>query len=105
WVVKQVRYLFFFGDSDAWQSAVRLAQEVCDRWTATGEFDQLTMRLFVQTANLHRALGKHQEALRLDERVLSEQRRRHGLRHFRTLIAGRGRGGDLRGLGRFEDAL
>ncbi|MCZ7422988.1 FxSxx-COOH system tetratricopeptide repeat protein [Verrucosispora sp. WMMA2121] len=105
WVVKQVRYLFFFGDSDAWQSAVRLAQQVCDRWTADGEFDQLTMRLFVQTANLHRVLGKHQEALRLDERVLSEQRRRHGLRHFRTLIVGRGRGGDLRGLGRFEDAL
>ncbi|MDG4797558.1 FxSxx-COOH system tetratricopeptide repeat protein [Micromonospora sp. WMMD1082] len=104
WVVKQVRYLFFFGDSDAWQSAVRLAQQVCDRWTATGDFDQLTMRLFVQTANLHRVLGKHQEALRLDERVLSEQRRRHGLRHFRTLIVGRGRGGDLRGLGRFEEA-
>ncbi|MFV2101665.1 FxSxx-COOH system tetratricopeptide repeat protein [Micromonospora sp. LOL_024] len=105
WVVKQLRYLFFFGDSDAWHSAVRVAQQVCDRWTATGDFDQLTMRLFVQTANLHRMLGRHQEALRLDERVLSEQRRRHGLRHFRTLIVGRGRGGDLRGLGRFEEAL
>ncbi|MEV6816004.1 FxSxx-COOH system tetratricopeptide repeat protein [Micromonospora sp. NPDC051296] len=105
WVVKQVRYLFYFGDSDAWQSAVRLAQQTCDRWTAGGDFDQLTMRLFVQTANLHRMLGKPQDALHLDERVLSEQRRRYGLRHFRTLIAGRGRGGDLRGLGRFEDAL
>ncbi|WP_431918758.1 FxSxx-COOH system tetratricopeptide repeat protein [Micromonospora wenchangensis] len=105
WVVKQVRYLFLSNDSDAWQSAVRLAQQACDRWTATGETDQLTMRLFVQTANLHRVLGVNQEALHLDERVLSEQRRRHGLRHFRTLIAGRGRGGDLRGLGRFEEAL
>ena len=105
WVVKQVRYLFYFGDSDAWQSAVRLAQQACDRWAAGGDFDQLTMRLFVQTANLHRVLGRPQEALRLDEQVLSEQRRRYGLRHFRTLIAGRGRGGDLRGLGRFEDAL
>ncbi|TCC00520.1 ATP-binding protein [Micromonospora zingiberis] len=105
WVVKQVRYLFHFGDSDAWQSAVRLAQQACDRWTAGGDFDQLTMRLFVQTANLHRVLGRPQDALDLDDQVLSEQRRRYGLRHFRTLIAGRGRGGDLRGLGRFEDAL
>ncbi len=84
---------------------MQLAQPACERWTATGEFDQLTMRLFVQTANLHRALGHYQDALRLDEQVLSEQRRHYGLRHFRTLIAGRGRGGDLRGLGRFEDAL
>ncbi|RIV41531.1 FxSxx-COOH system tetratricopeptide repeat protein [Micromonospora radicis] len=105
WVVKQIRHLFFFGDSDAWQSAVRLAQQTCDRWTADGDFDQLTMRLFVQTANLHRVLGRPQDALGLDERVLSEQRRKYGLRHFRTLIAGRGRGGDLRGLGRFQDAL
>ena len=105
WVVKQIRYLYRLNDSDAWQSAVQLAQPACERWTANGEFDQLTMRLFVQTANLHRALGRYQEALRLDEQVLGEQRRRYGLRHFRTLIAGRGRGGDLRGLGRFEDAL
>ncbi|GIJ27460.1 NTPase [Micromonospora qiuiae] len=105
WVVKQIRYLYLLNDSDAWQSAVQLAQPACERWTANGEFDQLTMRLFVQTANLHRALGHYSQALRLDEQVLTEQRRRYGLRHFRTLIAGRGRGGDLRGLGRFEDAL
>ncbi|MEU2614256.1 FxSxx-COOH system tetratricopeptide repeat protein [Micromonospora sp. NPDC007271] len=105
WVVKQLRYLYLLNDSDAWQSALQLAGPACERWRAAGEVDQLTMRLFVQAANLHRALGHYQEALRLDEEVLSEQRRRHGLRHFRTLIAGRGRGGDLRGLGRFEDAL
>ncbi|MFD2762944.1 FxSxx-COOH system tetratricopeptide repeat protein [Micromonospora eburnea] len=105
WVVKQLRYLYLLNDSDAWQSALQLAEPACERWRAAGDPDQLTMRLFVQTANLHRALGHYQDALRLDEEVLSEQRRRHGLRHFRTLIAGRGRGGDLRGLGRFEDAL
>ncbi|MEU3454745.1 FxSxx-COOH system tetratricopeptide repeat protein [Micromonospora sp. NPDC006766] len=105
WVVKQLRYLYLLNDSDAWQSALQLAEPACERWRASGEIDQLTMRLFVQTANLHRALGHYQDALRLDEEVLSEQRRRHGLRHFRTLIAGRGRGGDLRGLGRFDDAL
>ncbi|MFF4874913.1 FxSxx-COOH system tetratricopeptide repeat protein [Micromonospora sp. NPDC000668] len=105
WVVKQVRHLFLSNDSDAWRSALLLASAACERWDRGDETDQLTMRLFVQTANLYRALGNHQEALRLDERVLSEQRRRYGLRHFHTLIAGRGRGGDLRGLGRFEDAL
>ncbi|WP_406045067.1 FxSxx-COOH system tetratricopeptide repeat protein [Micromonospora sp. NBC_00898] len=105
WVVKQIRYLFLLNDSDAWQSALQLAGPACQRWTATGDFDQLTMRLFIQTANLHRALGHYQDALRLDEQVLSEQRRHYGLQHFRTLIAGRGRGGDLRGLGHFEDAL
>ncbi|TNH26926.1 hypothetical protein FHG89_19635 [Micromonospora orduensis] len=105
WVVKQVRHLYLSNDSDAWRSALQLAAATCERWAGGDEMDQLTMRLFVQTANLHRALGDHQEALRLDELVLSEQRRRYGLRHFRTLVAGRGRGGDLRGLGRFEDAL
>ncbi|MEH0844887.1 FxSxx-COOH system tetratricopeptide repeat protein [Micromonospora sp. CPCC 205711] len=105
WVVKQLRHLFLLSDSDVWQSALRLAEQACQRWEVAEELDQLGMRLFVQTANLHRALGHYQEALRLDERVLAEQRRSYGLRHFRTLIAGRGRGGDLRGLGRFEDAL
>ncbi|MET8234617.1 FxSxx-COOH system tetratricopeptide repeat protein [Micromonospora sp. NPDC005298] len=105
WVVKQIRHLYLSNDSDVWRSALLLASATCERWDRGDEVDQLTMRLFVQTANLHRALGNHQTALRLDERVLSEQRRRYGLRHFRTLVAGRGRGGDLRGLGRFEDAL
>ncbi|KAB1940240.1 tetratricopeptide repeat protein [Micromonospora sp. ALFpr18c] len=105
WVVKQVRHLYLSNDSDAWRSALLLATAACERWDGGDEIDQLTMRMFVQTANLHRALGNYQEALLLDERVLSEQRRRYGLRHFRTLVAGRGRGGDLRGLGRFEDAL
>ncbi|MFG1918941.1 FxSxx-COOH system tetratricopeptide repeat protein [Micromonospora sp. NPDC048898] len=105
WVVKQVRHLYLSNDSDAWRSALLLASAACDQWDGGDELDQLTMRLFVQTANLHRALGNHQEALRLDERVLGEQRRRYGLRHVHTLVAGRGRGGDLRGLGRFEDAL
>lgn len=105
WVVKQVRHLYLSNDSDAWRSALLLASAACERWDGGGELDQLTMRLFVQTANLQRALGNYQEALRLDERVLSEQRRRYGLRHIHTLVAGRGRGGDLRGLGRFEDAL
>ncbi|WBB73074.1 FxSxx-COOH system tetratricopeptide repeat protein [Micromonospora sp. WMMD1128] len=105
WVVKQVRYLYLTSDSDIWQSALHLVRPLCERWTADGQLDQLTMRLLVQTANLHRALGQYADALRLDEQVLSEQRRRYGLRHYRTLVAGRGRGGDLRGLGRFEDAL
>ncbi|WP_433308618.1 FxSxx-COOH system tetratricopeptide repeat protein [Micromonospora sp. CA-269861] len=105
WVVKQVRHLYLSNDSDTWRSALLLASAACDRWDGGDELDQLTMRLFVQTANLQRALGNYQEALRLDERVLSEQRRRYGLRHIHTLVAGRGRGGDLRGLGRFEDAL
>ncbi|MGC4749650.1 FxSxx-COOH system tetratricopeptide repeat protein [Micromonospora sp. DT201] len=105
WVVKQVRHLFLSNDSDAWRSALLLAVAACDRWERGDQIDQLTMRLFAQTANLYRALGDYQEALRLDERVLSEQRRRYGLSHFSTLVAGRGRGGDLRGLGRFEDAL
>ncbi|MEV7327633.1 FxSxx-COOH system tetratricopeptide repeat protein [Micromonospora sp. NPDC093244] len=105
WVVKQIRHLYLTNDSDAWRSALRLASATCKRWGGGEDLDQLTMRLFVQTANLNRALGEYQEALRLDELVLSEQRRRYGLRHFRTLVAGRGRGGDLRGLGRFEDAL
>jgi Mrp family chromosome partitioning ATPase/tetratricopeptide (TPR) repeat protein len=105
WIVKQVRYLYRRSDGATWRSALRIAEQVRQRWTASGEHDELSLRLCTEIANLHRGLGNYREALELDEKVLDLQRAALGLRHHATLVTGRGRGGDLRGLGRFADAV
>jgi Mrp family chromosome partitioning ATPase/tetratricopeptide (TPR) repeat protein len=105
WIVKQVRYLYRLGDGATWRSALRVAEQVRQRWTASGDHDELSLRLCTEIANLHRGLGNYREALELDERILDLQRAALGLRHHATLVTGRGRGGDLRGLGRFADAV
>src|SRR5262249_27559969 len=68
---------------------------------------ELRLRLAVQVANLHRALGHYAAARRWDERILRDRQRGaapEDLNHPRTLRAIRGLGGDLRGLGLFRRA-
>lgn len=106
WVLNQVRYLYILGDDLAWREALEMSGRVRDRWTRRfGPDDELRMQLVAQVANLHRALGDAEEALRLDEELLSRQRRALGTAHPRTLRTGRGRGADLRAMGRFSEAL
>lgn len=106
WVVQQIRFAYRDGDAERWRSTVILGERLLMRWTQTFGFgDCLCLRLAGQLANLHRKLGRNAQALDLDERVLLEQRRTLGLVHPRTLATARGRGGDLRGLGRFREAL
>lgn len=105
WLVDQVWYLYMQGDASAWQSAVDLAERALERWQIVGGDADLRMRLTFNLANLQRALGRYARALELDEAVLLQQRRDLGLIQLRTLRTARGKGGDLRGLGRFDEAL
>lgn len=106
WVVQQIRFAYREGDVELWRSTADLAEDLFAQWTGQfGRGDELTLRLAVQLANLRRALSRDAQALELDESTLAEQRRLLGLAHPRTLATGRGRGGDLRGLGRFREAL
>ncbi len=106
WLVNQVRFLFTRGGSGVHRAALGPTQKLLDDWTSRyGAGDQMRLRLAVQLANLHRALGDHQQALRLDGAALAEHRRSLPHNHPQTLISARGRGGDLRGLGLFADAL
>lgn len=106
WVVNQVRYLCESGDAETWRSALRTVTGLLKGWTATfGPDDELRLRLAGHAARLLRALGDNEAALPLVEDALSRQRRSVGLLHPRTLMSGRGRAADLRGLGRFAEAL
>ncbi|MBP2326287.1 tetratricopeptide (TPR) repeat protein [Kibdelosporangium banguiense] len=107
WLINQLQFLYLIGDSDIQQAAVQPASETLDRWASTfGPHDELHARLAAQLANVQRALGSTEEALRLDMAALAGPRRSDQPHHEQSLIiAAGGRGADLRGLGRFSDAL
>ena len=106
WVVQHFRWVYRTGDARSWAVTTHLGEEVFSQWKALSPDrpDDLTLRLGAQLANLHRTLGNAARALELDDEVRPQQQRTLGLYHPRTLITARGRGGDLRGLGRFDEA-
>ncbi|GAA1351029.1 FxSxx-COOH system tetratricopeptide repeat protein [Saccharothrix algeriensis] len=106
WLVNQVRFLFTDGGAGVRRAALEPGRELLDSWTDRfGAADPLRNRLAAQLANVHRVLGEPAEALRLDDLALAQQRRALDLTHPQPLITARGRGGDLRGLGLFTEAL
>jgi tetratricopeptide (TPR) repeat protein len=106
WLVNQTRFLFVLGGPGVHRAAVGPAQKLLDDWTSRfGPVDPPRLRLAVQLANLYRALGDPGHAQRLDEAVLALQRRSLARNHPQNLVAARGLGGDLRGLGLFTEAL
>ncbi|WP_285609870.1 FxSxx-COOH system tetratricopeptide repeat protein [Actinokineospora globicatena] len=106
WLVNQARFFFAFGGVGVRRAALASGQEVFESWTTRfGEQDELRLRMGTQLANLRRELGDRDGALALDEAVLRVQKRVHGVADPRTLATARDRGGNLRGLGRFADAL
>ncbi|MBW4721037.1 FxSxx-COOH system tetratricopeptide repeat protein [Saccharothrix obliqua] len=106
WLVNQVRFLFTDGGAGVRRAALEPGRELLDSWTRRfGPDDPLRNRLAAQLANVHRVLGEPAEALRLDDLALARQRRALDLTHPQALITARGRGGDLRGLGLFTEAL
>ncbi|RLK61792.1 FxSxx-COOH system tetratricopeptide repeat protein [Actinokineospora cianjurensis] len=106
WLVNQARFFFAFGGVGVRRAALASGQEVFESWTERfGEQDELRLRMGTQLANLRRELGDRDGALALDEAVLRVQKRVHGVADPRTLATARDRGGNLRGLGRFADAL
>ncbi|MFF1607326.1 FxSxx-COOH system tetratricopeptide repeat protein [Amycolatopsis sp. NPDC058278] len=106
WLVAQVRFYYRSGGTQVQREALPYAEQVLRDWTGRfGQSDLLRMRLALQVANLHRAVGNTAEALRLDDAVLGRLRRQRGLTHPQTLFAARARGGDLRSLGKFAEGL
>ncbi|CCH33644.1 FxSxx-COOH system tetratricopeptide repeat protein [Actinosynnema sp. NPDC047251] len=106
WLVNQARFLFTDGGAGVRRAALEPGHELLESWTERfGPDDPLRNRLAAQLANVHRVLGEPAEALRLDDLALSRQRRALDLSHPQPLITARGRGGDLRGLGLFTEAL
>jgi cellulose biosynthesis protein BcsQ len=106
WLVNQVRFLYTDGGTGVRRSALDPGEKLLEAWTSRyGAGDPLRARLATQLANIHRVLGNPLQALRLDDAALAQQRRSMQLSHPQTLITARGRGGDLRGLGLFDEAL
>ncbi|HWO60449.1 MAG TPA: FxSxx-COOH system tetratricopeptide repeat protein [Umezawaea sp.] len=106
WLVNQVRFLYTDGGTGVRRSALDPGEKLLETWTSRyGTGDPLRARLATQLANIHRVLGNPLQALRLDDTALAQQRRSLQLSHPQTLITARGRGGDLRGLGLFDEAL
>lgn len=106
WLVNQVRFLFTDGGAGVRRAALGPGRALLDAWTRRfGPADPLRNRLATELANVHRVLGEPTEALRLDDLALAQQRRALDLTQPRPLITARGRGGDLRGLGLFAEAL
>jgi hypothetical protein len=105
WIVNHGTYLLVNGDGETWRYTIMVAEKISESWrSAFGPDDELLLRLDGQIANLHRALGHHDQARELDEAVLDIRRRTLGLRHRQTLVSTRGRAADLRSLGRYEEA-
>lgn len=105
WVVTQIRYAIREGDADTWRSTLETASAVRDRWAADlGSTPDLRLRLDGLLADLYRALDQPELSHDIDERTQREQRMLLGTDHLRSLISGRGKAGDLRGLGEFYEA-
>ncbi|HEX6353063.1 FxSxx-COOH system tetratricopeptide repeat protein [Actinophytocola sp.] len=106
WLVNQTRYLYRTFEPDVWEVALAPARQLYDRWLAAHtKTDPYVCMLAGQLANLYRALGQYDMALRLDSAALDMQRRHQGRAHYRSLLTARGLGADLRALGRLEDAM
>ncbi|WP_424186567.1 FxSxx-COOH system tetratricopeptide repeat protein [Actinokineospora sp. G85] len=108
WLVNQVRYLYQHrAEYGILNAALGLGLSVLADWAVRfGVDDPLRLRLAGQLANLARDLGDQQRALELDRDALARQRARPGgARELPTLATARGLGGDLRGMGRYADAL
>ncbi|MEV7192184.1 FxSxx-COOH system tetratricopeptide repeat protein [Streptomyces sp. NPDC093510] len=107
WLVNQVRYRRLTQCLDA---AFSLAQRLERLWTARSAADDrerqlLLLRLRVELANIHTDAGRYPEANRINGAALVELRRLQDLDGEFALRSALGRGGELRALGRPQDAL
>ncbi|OLR93827.1 FxSxx-COOH system tetratricopeptide repeat protein [Actinokineospora bangkokensis] len=108
WLVNQVRYLYLHrGEYGILDAALDIGTRVLADWAERfGVDDPLRLRMAGQLANLARDLGDRRRALLLDRDTLARQRALpDAAGDLPTLATARGLGGDLRGLGRYADAL
>ncbi|MEU5885361.1 FxSxx-COOH system tetratricopeptide repeat protein [Streptomyces sp. NPDC047461] len=107
WLVNQVRYR---RRTQCPAVAFALAEQLERTWTAPmpdRDDDRLLLllRLRVELANIHTEAGDYPAANRVNDAALEELRRIQGLDGEFTLRSALGRGGELRALGRPQDAL
>ncbi|MET8685139.1 FxSxx-COOH system tetratricopeptide repeat protein [Streptomyces sp. NPDC004732] len=106
WLVNQVRYR---RRTQCLEAAFTLAQRLEQEWTAGAATDDerqlLLLRLRVELANIHTDAGRYPEANRVNGAALGELRRLQDLDGEFALRSALGRGGELRALGRPQDAL
>ncbi|MFI7320658.1 FxSxx-COOH system tetratricopeptide repeat protein [Streptomyces venezuelae] len=105
WLVNQVRYR---RRTQCLEAAFTLAQRLEETWTSSSGDDErllLLLRLRVELANIHTDAGRYPEANRINGAALEELRRLQDLDGEFTLRSALGRGGELRALGRPQDAL
>ncbi|PPK67611.1 FxSxx-COOH system tetratricopeptide repeat protein [Actinokineospora auranticolor] len=108
WLVNQARYQYLEGNPRTWSAALKAGMPVLAAWRERHDQpDQLDVRFAGQLANLSRALGDFRAAYAFD-RFAVDRAREHpelGTDHPVTHTAVRGLSADLRGLGRFGEAL
>ncbi|ANB09196.1 hypothetical protein SAM40697_5240 [Streptomyces ambofaciens] len=107
WLVNQVRYR---RRSQRLRSAFELASALETAWTARSagadsKARLLLLRLRVELANIHTDAGRFAEANRINAAALVELRAVDGLDGTFTLRSALGRGGELRALGRPQEAV
>jgi tetratricopeptide (TPR) repeat protein len=107
WLVNQIRYTYLAGGPSRMRATLADTEYLAARWAAEcGDTDSLLLRMLAQKANIHRELGDNQTALEIDTAVVAAQGDGGPQQpHLQTLITARGRGGDLRGMGMFAEAL
>ncbi|MFC3502221.1 FxSxx-COOH system tetratricopeptide repeat protein [Micromonospora krabiensis] len=111
-LVNQVRYFFLRGNPDG---GLEVATRIEDAWTRLmQEYDDETqrrellvklLRLRFNKANFLRDKGAFQQSYDLNQAIHAQQVALLGRDHGDTLITAAGLGGDLRGLGRYAEAL
>jgi tetratricopeptide (TPR) repeat protein len=105
WLVNQVNFLFTRGPGVR-RATIAPAEKLLESWNSRfPPADLLRSRLTSLLAEFHLALGDHSRALRLQDSTLAVLRRSLTLTHPRVLVAARGRGGALRGLGLFTESV
>ncbi|MBF9129557.1 tetratricopeptide repeat protein [Plantactinospora sp. S1510] len=112
-VIDRIRYIYLLG---GYEQGLEYAEQAETAWAellaGLSSDSQRHRKLQVQLlhlgfnkANLHRSLGRFDEAHRLDGEILRQQEELIGESHPHTLMTAGGYGGDLRALGRYGDAL
>ncbi|MER7458259.1 FxSxx-COOH system tetratricopeptide repeat protein [Micromonospora sp. NPDC126480] len=104
-IVEQLEHLLVRGSHEG-REALRLWEPVLRRWLDRhGWSDRLTLQLATRLADVHRSLGRYDDAHRISRDALREGLALLGPDHPRVLVTRRGLAGDLRGLGQFRAAL
>ncbi|GIF05467.1 FxSxx-COOH system tetratricopeptide repeat protein [Actinoplanes siamensis] len=106
WVVRQVRHMQLQQVAGVNDAALEVAQRALASWQhgAVPPDDPALLWLRVELANILRRRGEYGPAREIDEDVRRLLLGGPGDEHPRSLIVARGLAGDLRALGRFEDA-